>query len=46
MQVARIRSEGNERMALVRPSVFLSETESARPSTMGGQALLAAIGLD
>ncbi len=45
MQVARIRSEGNERMALVRPSAFLAETEGMRPSTIGGQTLLSETGL-
>lgn len=45
MQVARVRSENDVRMALVRPSAFLAETEAARPSTTGGQALLSEAGL-
>ena len=35
-----------KRMAIVRPSCFLSEAGDAAPTTMGGQALLAAFGLD
>ena len=46
MQVVRVKSENGKRMAIVRPSVFLSEAGDAAPTTIGGQALLAEYGLN
>ena len=46
MQVVRVKSENGKRMAIVRPSCFLSEAGDAAPTTMGGQALLAEYGLN
>lgn len=46
MQVARVRSENDERIALVRPSAFLADAGAACPSTVGGQALLASRSLN
>ena len=46
MQVVRVKSENGRRMAIVRPSCFLSEAGDAAPTTMGGQALLAEYGLN
>lgn len=46
MQVVRVKAEEGERMAVVRPTVFLSEAGSACPATTGGQALLAKHGLN
>ncbi len=40
MQVVRVKSEGGKRMAIVRPTCFLSEAGDAAPTTIGGQALL------
>ena len=45
MQVARVKAENGERVAIVRPTSFLSEAGNAAPSTVGGQALLAEQGL-
>lgn len=41
MQVVRVKSEGGKRMAIVRPTCFLSQAGDAAPTTGGGQALLA-----
>lgn len=41
MQVTRVRSDGDDRIAILRPTTFISEARSAAPSTIGGQALLA-----
>ena len=46
MQVARVRSEEGERVAMVRPSSFLEEMGDARPGAIGGQALLCQRGLN
>lgn len=46
MQVARVRMEGGERIAQVRPTCFLEEAGAAAPITLGGQALLADSGID
>lgn len=47
IKVVRVRAEGgNHRMALVRPSIFLTEGDNATPSTTGGQALLGRYQLD
>ena len=46
MQVVRVKSENGKRMAIVRPSCFLSEAGDAAPTTVGGQALLAEYGLN
>lgn len=43
MQVTRVRSENGERIALVRPSSFLTEAGPACPTTIGGQAFMAAL---
>lgn len=43
MQVTRVRSEHGERIALVRPSTFLQEAGAACPTTIGGQAFMAAL---
>lgn len=40
MQVARVRSEDGERVALVRPSMFLDEASTAYPGFTGGQQLM------
>ncbi len=40
MQVVRVKSEGGKRMAIVRPTCFLTEAGDAAPTTIGGQALL------
>lgn len=40
MQVSRVRSEGGERIALVRPSMFLDEASTAYPGFTGGQQLM------
>ncbi|WP_232050913.1 3'-5' exonuclease [Arabiibacter massiliensis] len=45
MQVSRVRTEGGSRMAVVRPVCFLAEAGDACPGTVGGQALLAELGL-
>lgn len=45
MQVARVRSENGQRVARIRPSVFLREAGAACPVTVGGQAMLAELGL-
>lgn len=41
MQVTRVRSDGDERIAILRPTSFIAEARSAAPSTTGGQGLLA-----
>lgn len=46
MQVARVRSEGGVRVALVRPSCFIDEMGHANPGTTGGQQFLAEHGLE
>lgn len=46
MQVTRVRAEGDKRMALVRPSTFIEQAQAARPSTVGGQGLLASLGFE
>lgn len=46
MQVARVRMENGERIAQVRPTCFLEEAGAAAPITLGGQALLADLGID
>ena len=46
MQVARVRMEDGERIAQVRPTCFLEEAGGAAPITLGGQALLADLGMD
>ncbi len=46
MQVTRVRSEYGVRVASVRPTAFLAEAASACPATVGGQALLAELGLN
>ncbi len=46
MQVARVKSENGERMAIVRPSAFLSEAGDACPTTEGGQSILSRYGLN
>lgn len=40
MQVTRVRSDGDDRIALLRPTCFITEARNAAPSTIGGQALL------
>lgn len=46
MQVARVKSEQGDRMAMVRPSCFIAEAGAAAPTTTGGQALMAEHGLN
>lgn len=46
MQVVRVKSENGKRMAIVRPSAFLSKAGDAAPTTIGGQALLSEYGLN
>ena len=46
MQVVRVKSENGKRMAIVRPTMFLSEAGDAAPTTIGGQALLSEYGLN
>ena len=46
MQVARVKAENGQRVAVVRGTAFLSEAGNAAPSTIGGQALLAEHGLN
>ena len=38
MQVVRVKSENGKRMAIVRPSAFLSEAGDAAPTTIGASA--------
>ena len=45
MHVTRVRADDGRRMALVRPSCFLSEAGAACPGANGGQAKLASLGL-
>lgn len=40
MQVTRVRSDGDDRIALLRPTTFIAEARNAAPSTIGGQMLL------
>ena len=46
MQVVRVKAEDGARVAVVRPTAFLAEAGNACPSTIGGQALLAELGLN
>ena len=46
MQVARVRMEDSERIATLRPTCFIAEAGAAAPITLGGQALLADLGMD
>lgn len=46
MQVARVRMEDGERIATLRPTCFIAEAGAAAPITLGGQALLADLGMD
>lgn len=46
MKVNRVRAEHGERMALVGPSIFLTDTQSEQPSTLSGENLLAEYGID
>ena len=46
MQVVRVKAEDGARVAAVRPTAFLAEAGNACPSTIGGQALLAELGLN
>ena len=46
MQVTRVRAENGGRVAVVRPTCFLAEAGNAAPTTDGGQALLAELGLN
>jgi DNA helicase-2/ATP-dependent DNA helicase PcrA len=41
MQVVRIRAEDGERMAVIRPSAFITETGDACPGSVGAQSVLA-----
>lgn len=45
MQVVRVKAEGGNRVAILRPSHFLTEAGNACPGTVGGQSLLAEHGL-
>lgn len=46
MQVVRVKAEGESRMAIIRPSSFLSEAGDACPGMVGGQSVLAEYGLN
>lgn len=46
MQVSRVRMEAGERVATLRPTCFLEQAGGAAPITLGGQALLADMGID
>ena len=46
MQVARVRMEDSERIATLRPTCFIAEAGAAAPITLGGQTLLADLGMD
>lgn len=46
MQVVRIRMEDDRRVASMRPTCFIAEAGAAAPLTVGGQALLAELGID
>ena len=46
MQVARVRMEDGRRVATLRPTCFIEEAGAAAPLTLGGQALLADLGID
>lgn len=41
MQVVRVRSVNDDRVAIVRPTCYIAEAGAQAPSTTGGQALLA-----
>ncbi len=45
MQVVRVRSEGDARIGIVRPSCFIEQAGAHAPHTTGGDALLAHEGL-
>lgn len=45
MQVARVRAENGERVAVIRPCCFLAEAGDTYPGTISGQNLLAERGL-
>ncbi|WP_251178127.1 UvrD-helicase domain-containing protein [Adlercreutzia agrestimuris] len=40
MQVVRVRSVNDERVAIVRPTCYIAEAGAQTPSTVGGQAVL------
>ncbi len=46
MQVVRVKAQEGERVAVLRPSLFLEEAGSAYPGTIGGQSALAEYGLN
>ncbi len=46
MQVMRVRMEEGRRIACLRPTDFIEEAGAAAPITVGGQALLADMGID
>ena len=41
-----VRMEDGERIATLRPTCFIAEAGAAAPITLGGQALLADLGMD
>lgn len=45
MQVARVRFENNERMAVLSPTCFIAEAGQNAPATTSGQALLSSLNL-
>lgn len=45
MQVTRVKSENEERVALLRPTDFLMQAGNSAPTTTGGQAVMAEYGL-
>ena len=45
MQVSRVRMENGERIATLRPTCFIEQAGAAAPITLGGQALLADLGI-
>lgn len=46
MQVVRVKSESGQRIAILRPSTFYGEIGESFPSTVGGQAFMADLGLN
>lgn len=46
MQVQRVRMEDGCRMATLRPTCFIEEAGACAPITLGGQAVLADLGID
>lgn len=46
MQVQRVRMEDGRRMATLRPTCFIEEAGACAPITLGGQAVLADLGID